>query len=442
MLLLLVSALLLGTARGVCVSELQALVERVASSSVQQQQARWAVHVTQLDGSSWKQLVCLGCEKLSVPASNNKLLSTAAAFVQLGEAFRFRTRVWVDEEQRSLCVRPEGDPSPSPGTFEEWAQKLAAYKGYSVEVDASFYAERFPETWEYEDLTESYGALPVAPVLRSRDELSVNRGNSVLLSVDAAGTVTYALPSDKAVVPVRWSPGSGLSYGYALGDSELLISGTGTVVAAVRYPELRYAAALAAALGSKQYSVESGCKTAVATPIDFFSLPLAQLMNHTLQYSDNLYAELWLRQLAPPTYAGAISRAREILTGPRLNVPGDAFFQGDGSGVSRRNLVAPKALTQLLQSLYNSTLYRSFLPLAGRSGSLANRYRGTPAEGHLYAKTGTLTGVNALSGYVLMPGARPVVFSIIVDHSLLHASEVRAKMDEIGVALAQLDDKC
>jgi D-alanyl-D-alanine carboxypeptidase/D-alanyl-D-alanine-endopeptidase (penicillin-binding protein 4) len=74
-------------------------------------------------------------------------------------------------------------------------------------------------------------------------------------------------------------------------------------------------------------------------------------------------------------------------------------------------------------------------------GTLSSRFVGTPAQGILHAKTGSMTGINSLSGYVFPPGFDPVVFSVLTNSAVVSSSAVRAGIDQIGVYLAQLQ-KC
>ncbi|MEJ1934968.1 D-alanyl-D-alanine carboxypeptidase, partial [Nostoc sp. NIES-2111] len=117
------------------------------------------------------------------------------------------------------------------------------------------------------------------------------------------------------------------------------------------------------------------------------------------------------------------------------------YVLADGSGLSRRSLVTPEVLVQTLQGMAKTPaadIYRASLPLAGKSGTLINRLRNTPAEGIVQAKTGTLSGAIALSGYVNSPQYPPLVFSIMVNQSEQPASVLRQAIDEIVVLLAQL----
>jgi D-alanyl-D-alanine carboxypeptidase/D-alanyl-D-alanine-endopeptidase (penicillin-binding protein 4) len=113
----------------------------------------------------------------------------------------------------------------------------------------------------------------------------------------------------------------------------------------------------------------------------------------------------------------------------------------DGSGLSRQNLVSPKAIAQTLKLIAQTkeaAVYRASLPVAGISGTLRRRFNNTAAQGNLQAKTGTLTGVSALSGYLNVPSYQPLVFSIIVNQSDQSTETLRQAIDEIVLLLTRL----
>jgi D-alanyl-D-alanine carboxypeptidase/D-alanyl-D-alanine-endopeptidase (penicillin-binding protein 4) len=106
----------------------------------------------------------------------------------------------------------------------------------------------------------------------------------------------------------------------------------------------------------------------------------------------------------------------------------------DGSGLSRLDLVTPEAVVKLLQYMYRSPArasWISLLPVGGQDGTLATRFTTGPATGRVHAKTGSLSHVSALSGYVERPGGRWVAFSILVNNYNGPTSEIRAVMDRI-----------
>jgi D-alanyl-D-alanine carboxypeptidase/D-alanyl-D-alanine-endopeptidase (penicillin-binding protein 4) len=110
----------------------------------------------------------------------------------------------------------------------------------------------------------------------------------------------------------------------------------------------------------------------------------------------------------------------------------------DGSGLSRPNLVTPGAVVKLLRYMYQTPArdtWISFLPVAGRDGTLAARFDDTPAAGRIHAKTGTLAHVNALSGYAQRRDGSWVAFSILVNNSNQSSAAVRAVMDKICILI-------
>ena len=115
-----------------------------------------------------------------------------------------------------------------------------------------------------------------------------------------------------------------------------------------------------------------------------------------------------------------------------------------GSGLSRRDLVRPRQLVALLAAMDRSEHRASFLdalPVAALSGTLRSRFLGTAAAGRVRAKTGTLSRVSCLSGYVPRAGARPVVFSIMVNDYLCSDAAARAAIDAFVLEVVAAADR-
>lgn len=179
------------------------------------------------------------------------------------------------------------------------------------------------------------------------------------------------------------------------------------------------------------------------------SPPLSQLLIDTNQPSNNLYAEALLRTIGVVkkqsetkslnTAEMGLAAIESTLTD--LGVDPQGYAIEDGSGLSRHNLVSPEALVQLLKGMAQSPeadIFRASLPVAGVSGTLKNRFKNTTAQGIVQAKTGTVSGVNSLSGYVDSPNYETVVFSIILNQSDLPAKMMRPSVDEIVLLLTRL----
>jgi len=136
-----------------------------------------------------------------------------------------------------------------------------------------------------------------------------------------------------------------------------------------------------------------------------------------------------------------IQRVHQILT-QSFGVPTDSFRQDDGSGLSRHNLLSTEALSTLLRSWRNkphADLYKTFLPVGGVSGSLIHRFTNMP--GVVHAKTGSMSGVSSLSGYIDKRPTHPeVVFSIIVNG--FTEGSFSKNLDAVVVAMSKLTNDC
>ena len=152
--------------------------------------------------------------------------------------------------------------------------------------------------------------------------------------------------------------------------------------------------------------------------------PLAQLTPAPLvddirlinKVSQNLHAELLLRRVSLKAGSGSIADGQVAVRAmlERAGVPRTAYDFSDGSGMSSYNRVAPRGVVMLLRWISAQPwgqAWRATLPVGGVDGTLAKRFRGTPLEGRIFAKTGTLNGTNALSGYMIAASGRTLVFS-------------------------------
>jgi D-alanyl-D-alanine carboxypeptidase/D-alanyl-D-alanine-endopeptidase (penicillin-binding protein 4) len=109
----------------------------------------------------------------------------------------------------------------------------------------------------------------------------------------------------------------------------------------------------------------------------------------------------------------------------------------DGSGLSRADRAAPREVVRMLGTLRNQRGFPAFyasLPIAGRDGTLADRMRSGPARGRCHAKTGTLTGVSALSGYCTTRSGRTLAFSVLMNNANIYTA--RSIQDRVAQALA------
>jgi D-alanyl-D-alanine carboxypeptidase/D-alanyl-D-alanine-endopeptidase (penicillin-binding protein 4) len=172
------------------------------------------------------------------------------------------------------------------------------------------------------------------------------------------------------------------------------------------------------------------------------SAPLSEFARVLMKVSQNQYAETLLRTLGARSGTGTAEAGRavvgEVLDG--WEIPRDAYLQVDGSGLSRYNYVCAETLVKILRQMYSDPrhkeLFVATLPIGGQDGSISRRFVGTAAAGKVRAKTGSISNVRALSGYVTSADGEPLVFSIIANNFTAPQSAIDAATDEAIVRLA------
>ena len=170
------------------------------------------------------------------------------------------------------------------------------------------------------------------------------------------------------------------------------------------------------------------------------SAPVAQLVRSMLTNSDNFYAEMLLKEVGRQakgkgTLENGVAAVRELAAAAGVALTGRA---ADGSGLSRDNSRPAREWTELLVAARDQPWFDSLLvglPVAGRSGTLANRFLGTFGEANVRAKTGSVRATRALSGYLTTAGGRQVVFSLVVNADPLPPAVIGA-MDGLVSSMA------
>ncbi len=449
------------TRKTICTSQLTTAVDAVVNRPLFNR-VRWGILVKNQDSN--QTLYIRNAQKYFVPASNTKLLTTAAALQALEPNFRIRTSVYQDGEG-ILRVVGRGDPSLKDAQLESLAKQLRQ-KGIRqikklIADDSYSQGDIIHPSWMWEDVQYYYGA----PV------------NSLILNENASILRIYPQTLGKPL-KVKWDQPTE-AYRWRVENNSVTIaqgeSGFVEVTRDLKGPILRINGQLG--VGSRPDITA----IAVFDPIEHFmrhfrihlaregisvartftavgsknerelaaveSPPLSKLLLETNINSNNLFAEALLRALASKStqknQQNVANVGLKILqtTLTQLGVNPQSYQIVDGSGLSRKNLISPEALVQTLQGMAKSPqteVFRASLPIAGVSGTLRNRMKKTPATGIVRAKTGTLTGVVTLSGYANPPQYDPITFSIMVNQTGQPSSVMRKAVDEIVVMLAQL----
>lgn len=190
--------------------------------------------------------------------------------------------------------------------------------------------------------------------------------------------------------------------------------------------------------------VSAGTLPADAKHLCTRSHSISEVMKQMMKESDNLFAECTYYQVAassgkrPAKAKDAQEIEKDLLNKIGLNA--DDYSLADGSGLSLYNYLSAEAQVALLRYAWQTpnifqTLFPT-LPIAGEDGTLKRRMQDTAAQGRVWAKTGTVSGVSALSGYLVAPNGHYIAFSII-NQGVKQGSAGRRFQDRVCAALCQ-----
>jgi D-alanyl-D-alanine carboxypeptidase/D-alanyl-D-alanine-endopeptidase (penicillin-binding protein 4) len=228
----------------------------------------------------------------------------------------------------------------------------------------------------------------------------------------------------------------------ALGDSTRL-------TVAYRHPADAFVAAFGESLASARLVVQGKpiarrdtATRALDTLAVIVSPPFADVLKRMEKPSQNQMAELFFRTVAlHATGSGSADSAQAIGTRTLASwgiTTADVAYR-DGSGLSRHDYLTPRSVVKVLDVMRRSphyALFRDALPIAGVDGTIRSRMRGTPAEGNVRAKTGTLDKARALSGYVTTANGRVVLFSMLANNFTVPNRDVERVQDLLASMLA------
>ncbi len=470
------AALSLGLVLTACATapapQAQTTAETPQALEVSGEGSRLGVMVATLDG---KVVRASRADERFIPASNTKLFTAAAAFRLLPGLSESQPALGTtlhlvpeaDGKPPSLRLAGAGDPTvrDAADCVSNCLRELAdavVQRGITRVTDVYgdetlFPHEPFGLGWSWNNLPFYFGA-PVSA-------LTVN-GNAAGLRISpgaaegAPVSAVWALGDDVLqlrIEAVTSAPGSEnlLSVLRWPGSDEVQITGSlpaGTpprsYFLSVPDPAQTAAERLVRLLRARGVKVEGGAKVRlrsdVMTDAELARLtapPLLETVIYTARDSDNLSAEVLLRHVARAAGGEAaddgLDAVHTMLDEAGIDRNGIELF--DGSGLSPYNRVTPQATVRFLTWTTTQSwgeAFRATLPVGGQAGSLARRFKGTPLEGRIFAKTGTVQGVNALSGFLTAASGQTLVFSVISNDRAAEAAPATPAMDALLLEIA------
>jgi D-alanyl-D-alanine carboxypeptidase/D-alanyl-D-alanine-endopeptidase (penicillin-binding protein 4) len=439
----------------------------------------WGVLVVTTSGDT---LYSRNAGKLFMPASNQKILTSAVALAQLGPEFRYRTAfvahgAIVDGALvGDLGVIGRGDPSVSDRMrrdamlpLRDAADSIAArgIKGIRGKVLAE--GNAFSDAvlgfgWSWDDLESGYSA--------ATDELLFNEGFTeiVVRAGQAPGdsvrvvtrptrtwpklrisATTVARPparTDTTLPPVP-RPSIVVRKDTLTGDvlvSGSIVAGDSTVETVThRDPAAAYIAAFTEALADKGITVAGDALPVGAggdTLAVIVSPPLSEILPAFMKPSQNQIGEMLLKTLGLERGTAGTAAAGRRVVEAQLRAWGardEGFVVRDGSGLSRYDYVSPETIVRILDAMRRDANFPTFyesLPIAAVDGTIRSRMRGTPAANNVRAKTGSVAQARSLSGYVRTLSGDTLMFSILANNWTVPAGRVTAAADSIAARLA------
>ena len=470
-------ALLLALALSACAS----LSDRARTSLEQPglEGVRFGLVVMTLDG---RELVAIGPDERFLPASNTKLFTVAAAFHRLGDlSMPAPSRgtslelVPNDTGPPTLVLVGRGDATliDAPDCLRNCLSDLAdIVVGAGVREIAGIIAdetqfpyELWPPGWSHEDLVKRAGA-PVSALTINSNEMRITVTPSAADGDPASIAWADAAPGYVIEGMVTTSDSEEAEFFATIepaGPQNIvrLIGSINRAGPAVTLPVAVQDPAYTAALRLKALLDARGVNTGASVDVRYrfgiaqapaphmeiarnLSPPLIENITFLMKQSQNLHAELLLRRLGLIDGDGSRQAGLQVVESMlnEAGAPRWAWDFADGSGMSVYNRLTPQMTADFL--LWTTTqpwgqAFRDTLPIGGVDGTLRRRFNGTPLEGRIFAKTGTLRGTNALSGFMMTKSGQMLVFAAFANERPTGAGSATDALDATLVTISEMN---
>ena len=412
------------------------------------------------------ELFAYNADQAFIPASNMKIMTTATALDVLGPDYTFTTTVRGQTGPRegtlsTLWLVGGGDPTLTMDGLRKLAAAVRAagittVTG-SVVADGTRYRDQHPDGWTEDDAIWYYGAEVWGLALdRNQVDVYVRPGGTVgtpaQVRVEPASTYVRVR---NGVSTASAASAPDIDWDHDVAARELVVRGSvpnrtgGVWTQGMAVPDVPlycatvFTAMLKAAGVQVSGQPQAGTAPADATQVaKLDSPPLSSVIVRLMKRSDNLYAEMLNRELGHKVSGvGSASAGAAVVLDfvRRQGIATDRLRIVDGSGLARTANLTPRAIAGVLRAMTVHAARQPWweaLPIAGVDGTLANRLKGTAAEGNARAKTGTLTGRTSLSGYVTNRSGDLLIASTVFNGFTCSSAETRALHDRIFAALA------
>jgi D-alanyl-D-alanine carboxypeptidase/D-alanyl-D-alanine-endopeptidase (penicillin-binding protein 4) len=422
------------------------------------------------------------------PASNMKLLTTAVALDLLGTDYRWRTSVFAETGPDAdgaivgdIFLYGRGAPDLNEDSLVQLAKRLyergvRQVRGDVVGDESFFSGDQLGAGWLWNDIQWYFGAeVSALTVNANESKLIITPASSVNQPANVKVVPENSFASINEAVTVENDKLTAIGIKRGLSDNVVRVWGEVPLKSSglsarlsVHRPAMWAENLFLKKLKENGINVKGKIRTIdaqdrqagkgfdlqKAVEIAFVeSQPLSEIVRKTNKESWNLGAELLLRTIgkqfgdtAPDSDPKKMKIRGDDEAGVAVlkkwldekGIPTSGLSLYDGSGLSRLNLVTPEAFARLLVFMNkhpHSKVFKDSLPIAGQDGTLSVRFRNSAAKGRVFAKTGTLQHISALSGYVIAVSGDFFAFSIICNDETL-TEDSNATLDSITSLLA------
>jgi D-alanyl-D-alanine carboxypeptidase/D-alanyl-D-alanine-endopeptidase (penicillin-binding protein 4) len=372
--------------------------------------------------------------KYFVPASNTKIVTCFAAMQYLGDSV---LAAQIASTDSGMHVYATGDPTFLQPEYAEHPLLNVLKRANTIYLHTpSFTAKPFGQGWSWDDYDASY--------MPSRSAFPMY-GNLVRITKNAGQlTVTPSFFKD-SVTGINATINKGFGVSRQMASNQFLVQPT---AASITLEEIPYrtsnwttaplvleASLLSEALGgTKVIALDAARETnAPATATKVYSRPLDSLLKPLMHRSDNFYAEQALLMVGKGLHQSFDDKKTiAYLLANDLSDLAQKPTWVDGSGLSRYNLFTPENFTSILHKMYKAYSFerlQNIFPTGGEvGGTLSSNYKNL--NGKIFAKTGTLSGQVALSGYLITKKGKTLIFSVLVNNHTTTASNVRKAVEQ------------
>ncbi len=436
--------------------------------------AHWGVLIKSLKtGETWYEQ---NSEKMFMPASNEKILTSSAALIELGSDFRFKTFLTYDGEIKDsvlngdIIVFGNGDPTlynrffKTPiDVFLKWSEDIKSMgikkiTGNIIGDDNAFDDQHTGYGWSFDGLDAWYSAEVGALQLNENYvDLQIIPPSGVydsLLVIPNLLSSYYKIETD---VQISDTGRTRIRIERPFGANNIFVRGYVKAgdkpfeeTPSLTNPTLFYVTVLKEVFEKNGIEISGepvDCDDLFLwnhKPDDFNQIavhqspPLNEILSGLMKRSQNMYAETMVRVLGWKEYGlGSFRNGKKVVERVLenyFNIKPDTYAFMDGSGLSRYNYVSPEEIVKIMEGMRHNKYWQVWydaLPIAGVDGTLRNRMKGTLAEGNVRAKTGTISNVRGLSGYVTTADGEELVFSFLVNGHLLSSKDTEDITDSV-----------